>query len=62
MIKLLNDKLFTPLLIANVLIYTVIGTGAIIFLVCLMQLWKCSLSRRDVNQQDKVVAVRPVVN
>lgn len=58
MIKMLNDKMFTPLLVANILIYTSIGGGALIFFVCLAKLCKCSAGR-DINQ-DKVVAVRPV--
>nr|QGW45473.1 sensory neuron membrane protein 2 [Bradysia odoriphaga] len=56
MIKLLNDKMFTPLLIANILIYAAIGSGLTIFFVCLIQLWTRP-SRRNV---DKIVAVRPM--
>lgn len=58
MIKLLNNKLFTPLLIANILIYTAIGSGTTIFLLCLHKLWR-SYPRRKVAQ-GKVTVVRPV--
>lgn len=60
MIKLLNDKMFTPVLIANIFIYAAIGSGLAIFFVCLLiQLCNRS-SRRNVVKVDKVIAVRPV--